>query len=247
MRNRKNILITGIGSGLGEALVREYLDNGHTVYAIGRTFPKEFDHHTHFFFFPFDLSQTFMIQASIKEFIEKRSFDLVILNAGILGKIKILKETEVTEIKEVMELNVWANKELIDLLSTHAYVKQIVGISSGAAVNGSKGWGAYSLSKSALNMLLNVYAKELPEIHFTALAPGIIDTPMVRHIIHKVDDHTFPSAKKLKESHIQTPTEAAKLLISTFDRLLEYESGSFLDIRTIEPSEYPRHSEGSIN
>jgi len=83
-------------------------------------------------------------------------------------------------------------------------------------------------------MLLSVYAKELPEIHFTALAPGIIDTPMVRHIINTVDDHTFPSAKKLKESHIQTPTEAAKLLISTFDRLLEYESGSFLDVRTMD-------------
>jgi NAD(P)-dependent dehydrogenase (short-subunit alcohol dehydrogenase family) len=229
----KNILITGIGSGLGEALAKEYLSKGDNVYAIGRTFPKELDHDPHFFFFPFDLSQTFMIQASIKEFIYKHSFDLVILNAGILGEIKTLTETEVTEIKEVMELNVWANKELIDLLSIHAYVKQIVGISSGAAVNGSKGWGAYSLSKSALNMLLNVYAKELPEIHFTSLAPGVIDTPMVQQIIHYVDDTEFPSAKRLKEGSIQTPKEAARLLVSTFDTLLNYESGSFLDVRTM--------------
>lgn len=229
----KNILITGIGSGLGEALAREYLSKGDNVYAIGRTFPKELDHDPHFFFFPFDLSQTFMIQASIKEFIYKHSFDLVILNAGILGEIKTLKETEATEIKEVMELNVWANKELIDLLSTHAYVKQVVGISSGAAVNGSKGWGAYSLSKSALNMLLNVYAKELPEIHFTSLAPGVIDTPMVQQIIHYVDDTEFPSAKRLKEGSIQIPKEAAQLLVSTFDTLIDYESGSFLDVRTM--------------
>ena len=48
-----------------------------------------------------------------------------------------------------MELNVWANKELIDTLALHAKVKQIVGISSGAAINGSKGWGSYSLSKSS--------------------------------------------------------------------------------------------------
>jgi len=229
----KNILITGIGSGLGEALAKEYLAQGHHVYAIGRTFPKELDHDPHFFFFPFDLRQTFMIQSSIKEFINKHSFDLVILNAGILGEIKTLKETEATEIKEVMELNVWANKELIDLLSTHAYVKQVVGISSGAAVNGSKGWGAYSLSKSALNMLLNVYAKELPQIHFTSLAPGVIDTPMVQQIIHYVDDIEFPSAKLLKEGVIQTPKEAARLLVATFDTLLDYKSGSFLDVREI--------------
>lgn len=230
----QNILITGIGSGLGEALAREYLANGDTVYAIGRTLPKIFDKHPHFFFFPYDLSQTFMIKAKIKPFIEKHSFDVVILNAGILGEIQMLDQTDLENIKEVMELNVWANKELIDTLSEYAHVKQVVGISSGAAVNGSKGWGAYSLSKAGLNMLLSVYAKELPKIHFTALAPGVIDTPMVRHIISKVDKHTFPSAKKLKESNIQTPEEAAQLLISTFDKLLEYESGSFLDVRTMD-------------
>ncbi len=230
----KKILITGIGSGLGEALVQEHLANGDTVYAIGRTFPKIFDKNPHFFFFPYDLSETFMLKAEIKAFIENHAFDVVILNAGLLGEIKTLAQTDLNKIKEVMEVNVWANKELIDTLNEYAHVKQIVGISSGAAVNGSKGWGAYSLSKAGLNMLLSVYAKELPEIHFTALAPGVIDTPMVRHIIHEVDDHTFPSAKKLKESHIQTPNAAAKLLISTFDKLLAYESGSFLDVRTME-------------
>ena len=182
----KNILITGIGSGLGEALAREYLANGDTVYAIGRTFPKIFDNNPHFFFFPYDLSQTFMIKDEIKTFVKNHSFDIVILNAGILGEIQMLNQTNLEEIKEVMELNVWANKELIDTLNEYAHVKQVVGISSGAAVNGSKGWGAYSLSKAGLNMLLSVYAKELPEIHFTALAPGVIDTPMVQHIINKV-------------------------------------------------------------
>jgi NAD(P)-dependent dehydrogenase (short-subunit alcohol dehydrogenase family) len=139
-----------------------------------------------------------------------------------------------SDIKEVMEVNVWANKELIDSLYAYAQVKQIVGISSGAAVNGSKGWGAYSISKAGLNMLLKVYAKELPEIHFTALAPGIIRTSMVQHIIDDVNDELFPSAKKLKESHIQTPQEAAKHLIATFPKLLNYESGSFLDVRTMD-------------
>jgi NAD(P)-dependent dehydrogenase (short-subunit alcohol dehydrogenase family) len=233
MTNRKNILITGIGSGLGEALAKEYLAQGDTVYAIGRKFPKELDHNPHFFFFPFDLSQTFMLQSNIKEFINKHSFDLVILNAGMLGEIKTLQKTDLTEIKEIMELNVWANKELIDLLSTHAFVKQVVAISSGVTVNGLKGWGAYSLSKSALNTLLNIYAKELPEIHFTSLAPGIIDTPMTQQIIHHVDNIEFPSAKYLKEGSLQTSKEAAKVLRAIFNTLLNYESGSFLDIQAM--------------
>jgi NAD(P)-dependent dehydrogenase (short-subunit alcohol dehydrogenase family) len=230
----QNVLITGIGSGIGEALAREYLEQGYQVYAIGRTFPKMLDAHPHFFFFPYDLSKTFMLKDTIKDFVKGHSFELAILNAGVLGDIQTLQQTELTHIKEVMELNVWANKELIDTLATFATVRQIVGISSGAAVNGSKGWGAYSLSKSGLNMLLNVYAKELPEIHFTALAPGVIETPMVQHIIDDVDEIVFPSAKKLKEGHIQTPEEAAKLLIHTFPKLLDYESGSFLDVRTMD-------------
>ncbi len=230
----KNILITGVSSGLGEALAAKYLENGDTVYAIGKTIPKKLDHYPHFFFFPYDLSETFMIQSTLKEFLQHRSFDIVILNAGLLGDIKTLSQTDLMDAKAVMEVNVWANKELIDTLQAHAQVKQIVGISSGAAVNGSKGWGAYSLSKAGLNMLLSVYAKELPEIHFTALAPGVIRTPMVEHIIEEVDDTLFPSAKRLKENPIQTAEEAAKNLIAIFPQLLDYESGSFLDVRTID-------------
>ena len=230
----KNILITGVSSGLGEALATKYLENGDTVYAIGKTLPKKLDHYPHFFFFPYDLSETFMIQSTLKEFFQHRSFDIVILNAGLLGEINPLSQTDLMDAKAVMEVNVWANKELIDTLQAHAQVKQIVGISSGAAVNGSKGWGAYSLSKAALNMLLSVYAKELPEIHFTALAPGVIHTPMVQHIIDEVNDEIYPSAKKLKEGDIQTAEAAAKHLVALFPQLLDYESGSFLDVRTID-------------
>ena len=229
----QNILITGVSSGLGEALVEAYLEKGDSVYAIGRTLPKKFDRHPHFFFFPYDLSETFMLEATLKEFLQNRSFEIAILNAGVLGDIRTLSETDLSDIKAVMEVNVWANKELIDTLHAHASVKQIVGISSGAAVNGSKGWGTYSLSKGGLNMLLSVYAKELPDIHFTALAPGVIHTPMVQHIIDKVDDKLFPSAKKLKLGNIQTPPAAANHLIATFPKLLNYESGSFLDVRTM--------------
>ncbi len=229
----KSVLITGIGSGLGKAMAQLYLQKGFQVYAIGRTSPTIFQENTHFHFLSYDLLDTANIKISIQPFITGCHFEIAILNAGILGKIQTLNNTKLSDIKAVMETNVWANKELIDLLSCYATVKQIVGISSGASVNGNKGWGAYSISKASLNMLLKVYAKELPEIHFTSLAPGIIKTPMVEHIINEVDDTVFTSAKTLKESYIQTPSQAAKNLLQTFPKLLNYESGSFLDVRTM--------------
>ena len=230
----KNILITGVSSGLGFALVQAYLDNGDAVYAIGKRIPKKFENNPHFFFFPYDLSNTFMLKSTIKEFVQNRSFEIAILNAGVLGEIATLSQIETEEIKKVMDVNVWANKELIDTLMQYSIVKQIVGISSGASINGSKGWGAYSLSKATLNMLLKVYAKEQHETHFSSLAPGIISTKMVEHIIEEVDEILFPSARTLKESHIQTAKEAAQNLLHTFPKLFNYESGSFLDVRTMD-------------
>jgi NAD(P)-dependent dehydrogenase (short-subunit alcohol dehydrogenase family) len=152
----------------------------------------------------------------------------------VLGEIKPLNQTSLMEIKEVMEINVWANKEIIEALSEYAFIQQIVGISSGASLRGSKGWGAYALSKSSLNMLLKVYAKELPDIHFTALAPGVIDTAMVRHITHTADETEYPSVSRIKKGKIQSPKEAAHLLVDTFPKLFECESGSFVDVRTME-------------
>lgn len=229
----KNIFITGVSRGLGYALTEAYLNQGDQVYAVGREVPKIFEKHPHFFFFPYDLSETFTLRETLQEFIQKHSFEIAILNAGVLGEIQTLKQTDLSMIKDVMEINTWANKEIIDSLSEYAFVKQVVTISSGASINGSKGWGAYSLSKATLNMLLKLYAKELPDIHFTALAPGVIDTEMVRHIINQVDAKTYPSAARLKEGPIQTPKEAAQRLIGTFPKLFNYESGSYLDVRTM--------------
>ncbi len=229
-----NVLITGIGSGIGKALAKRYLDNGDNVYAIGQNFPKDFDSHTNFFFFPYDLRKTYLLQSTIEPFIKNRSFHTVILNAGMLGDIEELCKLELSNIKDVMELNVWANKELIDTISKNAKVQQIVAMSSGAALNGSKGWGPYSLSKSALNMLIKVYAKELPEIHFTALAPGIVKTPMTEQIIKYEDANRFPAVEKIKKSKMKTADDAAKDLIYLIPKLYEYESGSFIDIRDIE-------------
>jgi len=94
--------------------------------------------------------------------------------------------------------------------------------------------GGYSISKAALNMLIKVYAKEYPNTHFCALAPGVIDTPMVRTILDEVDEARFPSVARLKNGPIQTPEEAAKRLFDTFPKLTAYESGSFVDVRTMD-------------
>ena len=55
-----------------------------------------------------------------------------------------------------------------------------MGISSGAAVNGNRGWGGYSLSKAALNMLTKQASIDLAAlgIRVISLSPGWVRTEM---------------------------------------------------------------------
>jgi len=228
---KKNVLITGCSSGLGLALTNYYLDKEYIVYGISRTKPNI--EHENFNFKKYDLSKIELINQDLSPFLSQiREFEVVYLNAGMLGGIKILKDLSIDEIKEVLDLNVFANKELLDILSP-MQIKTIIGISSGASVKGSKGWGAYSLSKSSLNMLLSLYSKEMLDTKLLAVAPGVIETPMTDVIRFDVDDNIFTSAKVLKEGEIQQPLDAAARLDEVVKRADEFESGSFIDVRNI--------------
>ena len=135
-----------------------------------------------------------------------------------------------------MDVNVWANKRIYDtLLDLQMAVRQLVAISSGAAFNGSGGWGAYSISKSALNLMFRVYAHENPATHFTCLAPGLVQTQMLDYVCSLEDDQRYPAVGRIRSAmgteRMQTASEAAVRLIDAFPRLFEHPSGAFVDIR----------------
>ncbi len=226
------LFITGIGSGLGKALVDEALKRGYRVYAISRHMPKEFEERIKFI--RCDLQEIEKIYPCVHRLLKGiDSLDLVVLNAGILGKFGDIHNIPLYEIQSVMNINVWANKVIMDaLIDLKIPIKQVVGISSGAAVNCNRGWNAYSISKAALNCLLKLYAREMESTHITALAPGLVLTPMLEEVMEQ-DESKYPSIKRIKESPKRTPEEAAKLLFETFPKLLQFESGSFIDVRKI--------------
>ena len=228
---KKNILITGCSSGLGLALTNYYLQKGFKVYGISRNKPEI--QNQNFIHISFDLSKISEIKTSLTTILKEiKNLDLVFLNAGMLGKIKILQELSIEEMQEVYNLNVYANKELLDILM-QIDVKNIFIISSGASKTGYKGWGSYSLSKAGVNMLVNLYSNEMLNTKILAVAPGVIKTPMTDYIRFELDENIFPSAKKLNEGSIQTPSETAIKIDAFINRIHEFETGSFVDIRKI--------------
>ncbi len=234
-----NIFITGTSSGLGFGLAKYYLEQGHTVFGISRSSNEVLQEYKNFEFFVQDVSHFGKIETNLSSFLKGvKMLDLVILNAGILNKIQDMKDTTLDEIKHLMDVNVWSNKIIIDALFHQVKtIQQLVAISSGASVSGSRGWNAYSLSKATLNMLISLYAGENPETHFCAIAPGLIHTSM-QDYIYTIDDYEkFPVIRRLKEARgtpqMPGPEEAAKIVAKGIEKALGYESGVFLDVRKI--------------
>ena len=237
----QRIFITGNSSGLGRGFTRHYLRQGAEVYGCSRRGCNLQESGGRLHDIHCDLGDLESIAPALDALlggVEK--LDLVILNAGILGAIKTMRDTTLEELRRIMDINVWSNKVILDwLLDSGMSIGQIVFISSGAAVNGSKGWGGYSLSKAALNMLARLYAHEFPATHLTALAPGLVDTPMQDYLCDpgSVNVEEFPSVQKLRDArgtaNMPAPDEAAARIAAVIPELGSHPSGSFLDIRTM--------------
>lgn len=234
----EKILITGTSRGLGHGLAKAFLEKGDTVYGcsrgssdLGRDFPESYHH------FSIDLSDPVAGDDALRKAIGNlERFDRIILNAGILPEIRDMQDTPLDVLRETMEINVWANKWILDrILDMPAKPPQVVAISSGAAVSGSRGWNGYSISKAALNMLVKLYAEEEPDVHFTSLAPGLIETAMQDYIGSIEDDADFSTIQRLKAARntpdMPGPDVVGKRIRDLMDPLMERESGSFLDIR----------------
>jgi NAD(P)-dependent dehydrogenase (short-subunit alcohol dehydrogenase family) len=239
----KTAFITGTSSGLGYGLAQCLSEQGWTIYGCSRRgcdLPGVHDQRC-------DLLNHETLPAVLQGLLENvSSLDLIALNAGILGKIKQLTQTSRGELEQIMAVNVWANKLIMDwLYEWERPIDQIIMISSGAAVLGNKGWSGYALSKSTLNMLARLYSHEFTHTHITAVAPGIIDTAMMDYLCEEADAEAFPALQRIQQARgtaaMPKPLDAARRLVSVLPRLKDWPSGSFVDIREIlDPEGYAK-------
>ena len=159
----QTVFITGVSSGIGNGLAHEYLARGEKVVGISRRQPTDLLTHENFRFAAVDVTDPDAIASEVpKLFADCEKIDVAILNAGILGRLSDMKDSSLDELKQLMDVNVWSNKTILDVLLLNCpQTNKVVTISSGAAVNGNRGWSGYSISKAALNMLTMLYAREM--------------------------------------------------------------------------------------
>jgi benzil reductase ((S)-benzoin forming) len=222
-----SILITGVSSGIGKALKDEYTKLGHKVYGLDRTYIDLITLHH-------DIYK----EGLIKLLNDTKKLDLVILNAGILGEIKTFDKFSMEELQRIMNINVFSNKLILDtLFEMDVTIKQVISTSSGASEKTYKGWGGYSISKSALRMMMSVYSKDIPNTHFMSVAPGLVATKMQDYLCTKVSTTEFPEINKFIESKengtTRKPNDVAQDIIRIIPDLLEMESGGYIDLRNL--------------
>ena len=231
----RTALVTGNSSGLGLGLTRMLKDQGAAVYGLSRSgCPEETAGDIRV-----DLADYAGIAPAMAQLLDGvERLDLVVLNAGLLGQIQSMQEADIAELRQLMDVNVWANKPILDhLLARGIEVGQIIAISSGAAVSGNFGWSGYSISKAALNMFVQLYAHEFPETPMHSLAPGLVDTAMQEFISEEVDVERFPALKRLQEARgtdaMPDNDTAAQRILDSLEDVRAIPTGRFADLRNL--------------
>ncbi len=187
------VAITGGTSGLGLALVREFLARGANVAFVARG-AERVDlvaaQHPGAHGIIGDVSAKDDIYPIAMQIAgELGGLDVLINNASDLGPapLALLGDTDCLDFERALATNVLGafrlTKALLGALAASARengAAAVVNISSDAAINAYPGWGAYGASKAALLHLTRIWDEEMaPDgVHFVSLDPGDMDTPM---------------------------------------------------------------------
>src|SRR5262245_57137500 len=165
-------LVTGASRGIGRAIAKRYAQEGADLILTARTVGalEELDDEIRAIngktslLVPLDL-KTFDAIDQLGAGLYERSgkLDVLVGNAGVLGQMSPLTHTEPKFWQEAIDVNVTANWRLIrslDPLLRLSDAGRAIFVSSGAARGPRAYWGAYAVSKAALEMLVGIYAQE---------------------------------------------------------------------------------------
>jgi NAD(P)-dependent dehydrogenase (short-subunit alcohol dehydrogenase family) len=199
-------LVTGASRGLGRALAEQLAATGARVVLVARSEPelssvvdairsKGGEAHG----LAFDVSRKEDIYPLVGAAAALVGpIDLLIHNASRLGPtpLRLLLDTECEDLSSVLETNLVGPFRLSRAIAGSMALRRtgtIVHVSSDASVNAYERWGAYSVSKAALDHLSRLWAAELRErgVRVLAVDPGEMDTVMHRAALPDADVATL--------------------------------------------------------
>ncbi|MDX2373312.1 YciK family oxidoreductase [Psychrobacter sp. PP-21] len=194
----KTILVTGAGDGIGRVAALTYARYGATVLLLGRTSSKleyVYDEIESLggkqpAMLPMNLEgATYAEMQQLEGLIDKEvgQLDGILHNAGVLGQLTPLEMYDVDTFAEVMKVNFMATfmltQALLPLLKDADH-GSIVFTSSTVGTHPRAFWGAYALSKQAVEGMSNIFTQETQNttnLRFNCVNPGGTRTNMRAH------------------------------------------------------------------
>lgn len=213
------ILVTGAGDGIGRAVALALARAGAEVILLGRTVRKLEAVHAEIektgapeaSIVPLDLERALAADyEAVADAIEKRygRLDGLLHNAALLGTLTPLEQYDVPTFMRVMHVNVTAQfvltRQLLPLLKSSADAA-VLFTSSGVGNRGRAYWGAYSISKFAVEGMTQVLSQELEgtsKVRVNVIDPGKVRTNMRRQAYPSEAPETLPTADSLTAPYL---------------------------------------------
>ncbi len=188
----KTALITGGGTGIGEAMAYQYAMKGTNVILTGRRLEvlekvqkKCIELGVNAWCKTVDVEKT----ESIDELVawvrsEGHQIDFLLLNAGISQRALTL-ETDISVDRRLMEVNYFGGIYLVKSLKD-MFIERGVHIAVVSSVSGVFGFpvrSAYCASKHAIHGFYETIALEYPQIKTTIIIPGRIHTDVSKNAL----------------------------------------------------------------
>ena len=206
----KVALVTGASRGLGRAIALALAKQGAHIIATARTQGglEELDDEikaagSTATLVPMDISDYPGIDRLGASIFERwKKLDILIGNAGLLGKLTPVPHIDPKSWDEVIAVNVTANYRLIrsmDPLLRMAEHGRAIFLASGHARSTPAYFGTYSVSKAALEALVKSYAAEIETttVRANLFSPGATRTKMRASAMPGEDPMTLPSANEV--------------------------------------------------
>ena len=213
-------LVTGASRGIGNSIANQLVKRGHQVIGLSRW--HELSSNVEFHALKCDLGNVDDIKEASQKIMEMTThLDGIVHNAGIISPIMPILETDDSQWRKLLEVNLLGVQTLTSLLcriiggDSHT---RIVTVSSGASKRAIHSWSAYCSSKAALDMWTDCMAIEGESQNISALsiAPGIVDTMMQENIRDSSPEY-FPDHYKFLQYHqndqLADPSLVAEMLL----------------------------------
>jgi benzil reductase ((S)-benzoin forming) len=185
----ENVIVTGASRGFGHAVAQQMLDRGYRVYGLSRSIPGDLVRRSDFHYVPIDLFDTRAASGILVDyFLRERklgSISHLFLNAGMFGdRVAKTSDIPLEELKQTIDLNLWANKVVLDtFINAAVSIDTCIVSASMAGVRVRAGNGGYAISKAALHVMMRLYALEHPSIFFAVLGLCSLDTYLFDRIM----------------------------------------------------------------